>query len=169
MTEKYPDICYLILTLLTRPMADALPFPQSASEPTTSMLDLLKVERIDSFIMDAEVVAVDKDNGAYRTFQDLSNRAKKDVKVEDIKVIVGVYAFDLMLLNDKVGRRYKTLLTFSHCSTHRFPTGGIFCGRCSHPLPIRPTRSSPGSRTSRPSTQPTVLTCKRKCRRSSKW
>lgn len=52
--------------------------------------------------MDAEIVAVDKDTGAYRTFQDLSNRAKKDVKVEDIKVIVGVYAFDLMLLNDTV-------------------------------------------------------------------
>jgi DNA ligase-1 len=52
--------------------------------------------------MDAEIVAVDKDTGAYRTFQDLSNRAKKDVRVEDITVIVGVYAFDLMLLNDTV-------------------------------------------------------------------
>ena len=52
--------------------------------------------------MDAEIVAVDKVTGAYRTFQDLSNRAKKDVRVEDIKVVVGVYAFDLMLLNDQV-------------------------------------------------------------------
>jgi DNA ligase-1 len=32
----------------------------------------------------------------------LSNRAKKDVRVEDIKVVVGVFAFDLMLINDQV-------------------------------------------------------------------
>lgn len=105
MTEKYPDICQLVLTLLTRPMAPSCLFPATVSEPSETALDLLKAEKIDSFIMDAEVVAVDKDTGAYRTFQDLSNRAKKDVKVEDIKVIVGVYAFDLMLLNDKVSRR----------------------------------------------------------------
>jgi len=102
MTEKYPDICQLVLTLLTRPLLPSVPFPASVSEPSPTALDLLQAEKIDSFIMDAEVVAVDKDTGAYRTFQDLSNRAKKDVQVEDIKVIVGVYAFDLMLLNDKV-------------------------------------------------------------------
>ena len=66
------------------------------------MLDLLSSGQITSFIIDAEVVALDKDTGAFRTFQDLSNRAKKDVKVEDIKVIVGVFSFDLMLLNDQV-------------------------------------------------------------------
>ena len=103
MTEKYPDICHLILTLLSRPLPPtADPFPSTASEPSASVLDLLKVQHVDSFIMDAEVVAVDKDTGAYRTFQDLSNRAKKDVKVEDIKVVVGVFAFDLMLVNDQV-------------------------------------------------------------------
>jgi len=65
------------------------------------MLELLATRQITSFIIDAEVVALDKDTGAFRTFQDLSNRAKKDVKVEDIKVIVGVFSFDLMLLNDE--------------------------------------------------------------------
>lgn len=105
MTEKYPDICHLILTLLGRPIDMHTPFPSSVSEPSQTVLELLQLNKIDSFIMDAEVVAVDKDSGAYRTFQDLSNRAKKDVKVEDIKVIVGIFAFDLMLLNDKVGVR----------------------------------------------------------------
>lgn len=66
------------------------------------MLELLDADHITSFIIDAEVVALDKDTGAFRTFQDLSNRAKKEVRVEDIKVIVGVFSFDLMLLNDKV-------------------------------------------------------------------
>lgn len=102
MTEKYPDICHLILTLLQRPVSPSGPFPVSASMPSQTALELLQTEKIESLVMDAEVVAIDKDTGAYRTFQDLSNRAKKDVKVEDIKVIVGVYAFDLMLLNDQV-------------------------------------------------------------------
>lgn len=103
MTEKYPDICHLVLTLLTRPVPSSPDdVPSTASPPSTKVIDLLRAKDISSFIMDAEVVAVDKDTGAYRTFQDLSNRAKKDVRVEDIKVVVAVFAFDLMLLNDQV-------------------------------------------------------------------
>lgn len=103
MTEKYPDICQLALTLLNRSVPDRAPFPKTASPAPQRAIDQLHTAKLDSFVMDAEVVAVDKDTGAYRTFQDLSNRAKKDVKVEDIKVIVGIFAFDLMLLNDEVG------------------------------------------------------------------
>lgn len=103
MTEKYPDICHLVHTLLLRPVPKSpAGFPPNSSPRSTKVVDLLKASGTTSFIMDAEVVAVDKDTGAYRTFQDLSNRAKKDVRVEDIKVVVGVYAFDLMLLNDEV-------------------------------------------------------------------
>jgi DNA ligase-1 len=102
MTEKYPDVCHLVLALLTRPMPSRTDFPSTASPPAKSLIDMLNADSITSFTMDAEIVAVDKDTGAYRTFQDLSNRAKKDVRVEDIKVIVGVYAFDLMSLNDTV-------------------------------------------------------------------
>jgi DNA ligase-1 len=82
------------------------PFPDDPrlTRPNQTMLDLLCSGQITSFIIDAEVVALDKDTGAFRTFQDLSNRAKKDVKVEDIKVIVGVFSFDLMLLNDEVSK-----------------------------------------------------------------
>ncbi|KAJ9126077.1 hypothetical protein QFC24_002349 [Naganishia onofrii] len=105
MTEKYPDVCALVAVML----ASALPavgtrpgFPRRAelTRPNDEMTCLAEVEQIDSFIMDAEIVAVDKDTGAYRTFQELSNRAKKDVKLEDVKVVVGVFAFDLMLVND---------------------------------------------------------------------
>jgi len=114
MTEKYPDVCHLVLALLTRPIASHAPFPSSASPPTQSLVDMLNADSITSFTMDAEIVAVDKDTGAYRTFQDLSNRAKKDVKVEDIKVIVGVYAFDLMLLNDTVSPTLVCTLLSTH-------------------------------------------------------
>lgn len=103
MTEKYPDICQLMLNLFARPLPSSpAPFPANASEPAAKVLDLLKTKAVSSLIIDAEVVAVDKDTGAYRTFQDLTNRAKKDVRVEDIKVVVGIFAFDLMLLNDVV-------------------------------------------------------------------
>jgi DNA ligase-1 len=104
MTEKYPDILALVHSLLSRPLtpAPSAEFPAITSTPMAKAVDLLRIGKISSFIMDAEVVAVDKDTGAYRTFQDLSNRAKKDVRVEDIKVVVGVFAFDLMLLNDQV-------------------------------------------------------------------
>ncbi|WVR03929.1 hypothetical protein IAU60_000928 [Kwoniella sp. DSM 27419] len=102
MTEKYPDVCQLILRMLEQPLpADPTDFPAEASSPSQRVIDLLRIQAVSSFIMDAEIVAVDKDSGAYRTFQDLSNRAKKDVRVEDIKVVVGVFAFDLMLLNDQ--------------------------------------------------------------------
>jgi DNA ligase-1 len=80
------------------------PFPEAShlTKPNGAMLQLLNMDRIESFVIDAEVVALDKDTGAFRTFQDLSNRSKKNVRVEDIKVLVGVFSFDLMLLNDKV-------------------------------------------------------------------
>jgi hypothetical protein len=52
--------------------------------------------------MDAEIVAVNPHTGAIKTFQELSNRAKKDVQVRDIQVSVCLYAFDLMYLNGEV-------------------------------------------------------------------
>jgi ATP-dependent DNA ligase len=52
--------------------------------------------------MDAEIVAVNPHTGAIKTFQELSNRAKKDVQVKDIQVSVCLYAFDLMYLNGEV-------------------------------------------------------------------
>lgn len=67
-----------------------------------AVAELLRAREITSLVLDAEIVAVDKDTGAKRTFQELTNRAKKDVRVEDIKVVVEVCAFDLMLLNDVV-------------------------------------------------------------------
>jgi DNA ligase-1 len=106
---QYPDILGLMSALINRPLpAQAEPFSeaQQFTKPSPTMLDLLACRQITSFVIDAEVVALDKDSGGFRTFQDLSNRAKKDVKVEDIKVIVGVFSFDLMLLNDEVSDMY---------------------------------------------------------------
>lgn len=54
---------------------------------------------IDSFIMDAEVVAIGAHEGELLPFQTLSNRSRKDVNLKDVKVKVGLFAFDLMYLD----------------------------------------------------------------------
>lgn len=57
---------------------------------------------LQSFIIDSEIVAIDPNDGSLRSFQELSNRARKDVKIRDIKVPVRVFAFDLMYLDGEV-------------------------------------------------------------------
>ena len=59
-------------------------------------------EDLGSFIIDSEIVAIDVMDGSLRTFQELSNRARKDVRIEDVKISVCVFAFDLMYCNGKV-------------------------------------------------------------------
>jgi DNA ligase-1 len=89
MTDKYPDLVALI--------------PQ------------IRGEGVSSFIMEGEVVAVDKESGELRTFQTLTNRARKDVAISEIKVNVCLFAFDLMYLNgqpllDRTFRERRELL-----------------------------------------------------------
>lgn len=52
-----------------------------------------------SFVLDCETVAWDMVEKKVLPFQQLMTRKKKDVKVEDIKVKVCVFAFDLLYLN----------------------------------------------------------------------
>lgn len=54
---------------------------------------------LQSFIVDAEVVAVDSRTGELRSFQELAGRARKDVKIADVKVAVCLFLFDMMQLN----------------------------------------------------------------------
>lgn len=73
MTEKYPDLVSLV--------------PQ------------IRGESVSSFILDGEVVAVDRETGDLQPFQVLTNRAKKNVELGAITVNVCLFAFDLMYLN----------------------------------------------------------------------
>jgi len=58
--------------------------------------------KTESFVLDAEAVAWDKDENKILPFQELSKRKRKDVKAEDIKVKVHIFAFDLLYLNGEV-------------------------------------------------------------------
>ncbi|KAI9871349.1 MAG: hypothetical protein M1830_002995, partial [Pleopsidium flavum] len=73
MTDKYPDLVDLV--------------PK------------IRGEGVGSFILEGEVVAVDRESGQLKAFQTLTNRARKDVDIGTIKVDVCLFAFDLMYLN----------------------------------------------------------------------
>ncbi|OBT56079.1 hypothetical protein VE04_04246 [Pseudogymnoascus sp. 24MN13] len=73
MTDKYPDLVALI--------------PK------------IRGDSVNSFILEGEVVAVDRETGDLKTFQTLTNRARKDVAIGSIKIDVCLFAFDLMYLN----------------------------------------------------------------------
>ncbi|KHE78916.1 ATP-dependent DNA ligase [Neurospora crassa] len=73
MTDKYPDLVALV--------------PK------------FRGEDVQSFIMEGEVVAVDRATGELKNFQTLTNRARKDVAIGTITIDVCLFAFDLMYLN----------------------------------------------------------------------
>lgn len=55
-----------------------------------------------SFVLDCETVAWDTREKKVLPFQQLQTRKRKDVKVEDVKVKVCVFAFDILFLNGEV-------------------------------------------------------------------
>ncbi|KAI9885231.1 MAG: RAD50-interacting protein 1 [Watsoniomyces obsoletus] len=73
MTDKYPDLVQLV--------------PE------------FRGQGVSSFIMEGEVVAIDRTSGELKTFQTLAGRGRKDVMVGDVEVDVCLFAFDLMFLN----------------------------------------------------------------------
>lgn len=73
MTDKYPDLVQL--------------------------MPKIRGEGVNSFIMEGEVVAIDRQNGELKTFQTLSNRARKDVQIGAVTIDVCMFSFDLMYLN----------------------------------------------------------------------
>ncbi|KAL8369659.1 hypothetical protein RB595_000138 [Gaeumannomyces hyphopodioides] len=75
MTDKYPDLVALI--------------PK------------IRGEGVESFILEGEVVAVNRQTGELKNFQTLTNRARKDVEIGSITVDVCLFAFDLMFLNSQ--------------------------------------------------------------------
>lgn len=58
---------------------------------------------VGTFIVDSECVAWDREAKRILPFQVLSTRARKEVKEEDVKIHVVIFAFDLLFLNGEVG------------------------------------------------------------------
>lgn len=58
---------------------------------------------VGTFIVDSECVAWDREAKRILPFQILSTRARKEVKEEEVKIHVVIFAFDLLFLNGEVG------------------------------------------------------------------
>ena len=86
-------------------MVDIILFESQYPDVVSLASHILTSGTHESFIMDAEIVAVDAD-GNLKSFQELSNRARKDVSIDQVKVTVCVFAFDLMYLDKQA--RYHT-------------------------------------------------------------
>ncbi|KAH0537342.1 hypothetical protein FGG08_005858 [Glutinoglossum americanum] len=83
MTDKYPDLVALV--------------PR------------IRGDGARSFIMEGEVVAIDRESGNLKNFQALAGRGRKDVLIGSVKVDVCLFAFDLMYLNGEelLGRPFR--------------------------------------------------------------
>lgn len=60
---------------------------------------------VSSFVLDCETVAWDTENKKVLPFQQLMTRKRKDVKAEDVKIKVCIFAFDLLFLNGEVSKQ----------------------------------------------------------------
>lgn len=77
MTERYPDLIEAVSNFI-KPGKD-----------------------VKSLIVDSEAVAWDREQKKILPFQVLTTRKRKGVKLEDIKVRICVFAFDILCLNDE--------------------------------------------------------------------
>ncbi|CAM9280977.1 unnamed protein product [Discosporangium mesarthrocarpum] len=82
-------------------------FSRNSKDSSSELPDLVPVMKgcvkagVQSYVIDTEVVAYDRDSGNLLPFQVLSTRGRKDVDAKDVKVKVIVEAFDLIYLNGK--------------------------------------------------------------------
>ena len=83
MTETYPDIVEFIDK-----------FIQESAEKNN--------KKLNSFILDCEMVAYDKKNDKILPFQQLTTRSRKNVDLATITIHVCMFCFDILLLNDEI-------------------------------------------------------------------
>ena len=95
-------------------------FSRNAEDHTGKYPDLIEMipavvkPGVKSCIIDAEVVAYNQEEKKIMPFQVLSTRGRKNIQIEEIKVKVCLFAFDLLFLNGQVNHQ-KFLVTWGRC------------------------------------------------------
>ncbi|KZV87084.1 hypothetical protein EXIGLDRAFT_697865 [Exidia glandulosa HHB12029] len=92
MSKKYPDLVEQLPNV-------GVTSSYEAYNVAYRLVQQCFTDKTESFVFDAEAVAVDRTTGKLMPFQELSKRKRKDVKIEDIQVRVCLFAFDLLYLN----------------------------------------------------------------------
>ncbi|KAL3467143.1 hypothetical protein BJX64DRAFT_248930 [Aspergillus heterothallicus] len=102
--HKYPSA---ELTLEKKDVGLSAIFSRNSEDLSKKYPDVLEKLKtwikpgVSSFVLDCETVAWDTEQKKVLPFQQLMTRKRKDVKAEDVKVKVCVFAFDLLFLNDE--------------------------------------------------------------------
>eukprot|EP00884_Botryococcus_braunii_P017318 jgi/Botrbrau1/426/Bobra.110_2s0076.1 len=87
------------------PDASVKIFSRNSEDRTPSFPDVVEAvreavgEAANSLVLDAELVAIDRDTGRLRAFQELSTRPRAQVEAHQVTVPVCVFAFDLLYIN----------------------------------------------------------------------
>lgn len=99
ITGMYPDIAHAIKT-------SALSADNNIDTESING----KNNSIESFIIDSEIVAIDKIKNIILPFQILATRSKKNVNLENQQVSVCIFIFDLLYLNGEsfLNKTYRT-------------------------------------------------------------
>ena len=99
ITEMYPDIAEAIKTTALSAETEVLTENKDREHKT-----------LQSFIIDAEIVAIDKIRNIILPFQILATRSKKNVSLENQQVSVCIFIFDLLYLNGEslLSQTYRT-------------------------------------------------------------
>lgn len=99
MSAKYPDLFEQLPKVL---IVSQFIFTRILTlVPTILSIQAIKTGT-ESFVLDCEAVAFDRETNKLLPFQELSKRKRKDVKAEDVTVKVCLFAFDLLYLNGEV-------------------------------------------------------------------
>ncbi|MED6204914.1 hypothetical protein PIB30_013158 [Stylosanthes scabra] len=62
-------------------------------------MNRVKKSTVSTFVLDCEIVGYDREKKTIRSFQELSGRLHKNVSMDNIKVDVCIFAFDILYLN----------------------------------------------------------------------
>ena len=109
MTLQYPDIALSVAEFVQdKNLIEKIKYFSGIQKSKTPekedeeiKMEIEESEKINSFIIDSEIVAYDKSKNKILPFQVLATRARKNVSLQDDQVSVCIFIFDVLYFNGK--------------------------------------------------------------------